>query len=64
MPEILDIEGAFKSRGKETTEWSNKRCENGHDEDMEVVGRVWKRRDVSSELQDKVQSLKLKSEKG
>jgi hypothetical protein len=51
VTKIFDVEGTFKSGGKEAAKWSNKRRENGHDENMEVVGRIWKRRGVSPELQ-------------
>jgi len=47
VTEILDVEGTLKSRSEKTTEWSDKRRKNGHDEDMEVVGCIWERRDVS-----------------
>ena len=52
VTEILDVEGTLKSGSKKATEWSDKRRKNGHDEDVEVVGRIWERRDVSSKLQD------------
>ena len=51
VAEILDVEGALKSGSKKATKWSDKRRKNGHDEYMEVVGRIWERRDVSPELQ-------------
>lgn len=52
LTEVLNVEGTLESGGKETAEWSNERRENRHDQDMEVVGRIWKRLDVSPKLQD------------
>ena len=52
VAEILDVKGTLKSRSKEAAEWSDERRENCHDEDMEMVGRIWERRNVSSKLQE------------
>ena len=43
VTEILDVKGSLESRSKEATEWSDKRCENGHNEDVEMVSGVWER---------------------
>lgn len=51
MAEIFDVEGTFKSGGEETPEWADKGRKNCHDENVQVVGRIWESRDVSSQLQ-------------
>lgn len=40
VTEILDVKGTLKSGSKEAAEGSNEGCENGHDEEVEVVGRI------------------------
>lgn len=50
LTEIFNVEGTLKSGGEETAKWSDKGRKNGHDEEMEVVGRIWERQDVSPEL--------------
>ena len=50
VSEILDVEGTLESGGEEATEWGDKGRENGHDEHMEVVGRIRNCCDVSPEL--------------
>ena len=53
MAKVFDVKSALKSGGEETPEWSDKGCKNGHDKNMQVVGRVRECGDVSSQLRDK-----------
>jgi len=50
MTEILDIKGTLKSGSEKAAERSDERRKNGHHEEMEVVGRIRERRNVSSKL--------------
>jgi len=50
VTKVLDVEGTLESGSEEATEGCNERRENGHDEQMKMVGRIWERRDISPEL--------------
>lgn len=46
VAKVLDVESTLKSGGEKATERSDKGSKNGHDENVQVVGRVCDRRDV------------------
>ncbi len=59
VAEILDVERALETGCEEAAERSDKRREAGHDEQVELVRRVWDSRNWSSELQKSSQPGKL-----
>lgn len=50
VAEVLDVEGAFETRGEEAAEGSYEGREAGHEEQMDLVWSVRDRRDVATEL--------------
>ena len=50
VTKVLDVKGTLKSGSEEATEGGNERRENGHDEQMKMVGRIWERRNISPKL--------------
>ena len=50
LAKIFDVESTLKSGGEKASEGGDKRRKNGHDEDMQVVGRVRERRHVPTQL--------------
>ena len=54
VAEILDVKRPLESGRKEPAERSHQRRKNGHEQQVEVVGRVRERRDVSPKLHQSV----------
>jgi len=50
VTEILDVKGTLKSGREKAPEGSHEGRKNGHHQQVEVVGRIRERRDVSSKL--------------
>ena len=50
VTEILNVKGTLKSGREKSAEGCHKGRKNGHHEEVEVVGRIRERRDISSKL--------------
>jgi len=49
VAKIFHVERPLKPGGKKATEWGDKGRKNGHDENVQVVGRVGERRNVPAQ---------------
>jgi hypothetical protein len=67
VPKIFDFESAFKTTCKESSKWSNERCECSENKDMELNwrngNRIWNRENFAEGMDERRRNLEFARDK-